>query len=172
MKLQTAIISIVAILILTGVFSWGYGRSGNQVAGVSNVAQTSELSEAGLKAPKIFYDFGTISMRDGNVEKDFTIINPTGADIKLKTVSTSCMCTKAIIVRKDGSTKGPFGMPGMGFVPPANEVVKAGESLVIRAVYDPNAHGPAGIGMIGRFINLVDESGNSIRLEIKALVKP
>ena len=63
-------------------------------------------------------------------------------------------------------------MPGMGFVPPANEVIKAGEIRAIRVVYDPNAHGPAGVGQIDRFVELTDSSGGAIQLEIKALVTP
>ena len=63
-------------------------------------------------------------------------------------------------------------MPGMGYVPPANETIKAGESRMIRVVYDPNAHGPAGVGRINRFVELVDSSGGTLGLEIKALVTP
>ena len=63
-------------------------------------------------------------------------------------------------------------MPGMGYVPPANELIKAGESRTIRVVYNPNAHGPAGVGRIDRFVTLTDEAGGALQLEIKALVTP
>ena len=64
-------------------------------------------------------------------------------------------------------------MPGHGgVVPKANALVKAGELLDIEVVFDPNAHGPAGVGRIDRFINLTDENGGELQFEIKALVKP
>ena len=111
-------------------------------------------------------------MKNGNVTKEFTVTNPTNQDITVSTMLTSCMCTTAFIVKPDGSTKGPFGMAGMGYVPPANEIIKAEESRVIRVVYDPNAHGPAGVGRIDRFVMLTDSEGGTLELEIKALVTP
>ena len=81
------------------------------------------------------------------------------------------MCTRACIESPNGE-KGPFGMEGMGYVPPANETIKAGESIDIKAVYDPNAHGPAGVGFVDRFVILTDANGNEIKLEIKAVVTP
>ena len=81
------------------------------------------------------------------------------------------MCTNAYIVN-GGRETGPFGMQGMGFVPPANELIKAGESRDIKVVYDPNAHGPSGVGAIDRYVFLTDEAAGKIQLEIKALVTP
>ena len=112
-------------------------------------------------------------MKDGKASKVFKVRNPGEEDINLEKVSTSCMCTNAYILMPDGEKKGPFGMPGHGgFVPKANEIVKAGEEREIEVVYDPNAHGPAGVGMIDRFVYLEDESGNKLELEIKANVTP
>ena len=112
-------------------------------------------------------------MKNGNVMKEFTVTNPTDQDVTVKTVLTSCMCTNAFVVSGDGSVKGPFGMPGHGgAVAPANETIKAGESRTIRVVYDPNAHGPAGVGRIDRFVTLTDDSGVTLEYEIKANVTP
>jgi hypothetical protein len=64
-------------------------------------------------------------------------------------------------------------MPGHGGpVGRANEIIKAGQSLNIKVVYDPNAHGPAGVGAIDRFIELTEENGGKTQLEIKAVVTP
>ena len=63
-------------------------------------------------------------------------------------------------------------MPGMGRVPPANERIKAGESRIIRIVYDPNAHGPAGVGRIEREIYLEDDAGAQTILKFEATVTP
>ncbi len=161
---KTAIVIVFVVVGVVGLMLW------------SSPAQQSVGADTGaasaLAATEILYDFGTISMKDGNVTKDFTVTNPTGKDVFIPGLVTSCMCTKAFMVEPDGSTKGPFGMPGMGFVPPVNETIKAGASRVIRVVYDPNAHGPAGVGQIDRIITLTDKSGGTLQLEIKALVTP
>lgn len=172
--MESKTISVVAVilLILIGLFIWGYAGKGGTTASVQNAPGTSGTSKSVLAAPEIFYDFGTISMKNGNVSREFRIDNPTDEDITVSTVLTSCMCTTAFIVGQDGILKGPFRMPGMGYTPPANEVIKAGESSVIRVVYDPNAHGPAGVGRIERFVTLTDASGGTVQLEIKALVTP
>lgn len=169
MKYKSTIILTTLVLAIIGTFVWGYFNksSTSSVQGVS-----SDKAHSALAAAETFYDFGQISMKNGDVQKDFVINNPTGTDIFIPRVATSCMCTKAYIVEADGSAKGPFGMLSMGYVPPANETIKPGESKIIRVVYDPNAHGPAGIGPIDRFISVTDANGGVLQLEIKALVTP
>lgn len=166
-----SVVSITAVLLVLGaLFYLGSRSQAGTEASVQGVSSAHAASA--LTASEVLYDFGTISMKDGNVTKDFTITNPTDADIAVSTVVTSCMCTTAFLVGKDGSLKGPFGMVGMGYAPPANEVIKAGESRVVRVVYDPNAHGPAGVGAIDRFVTLADAEGGALELEVKALVTP
>lgn len=169
MKNLIAISLLAAALAL--IFVWGKSNGGSTVASIQGAGGKSAPSA--LLVAEAFYDFGTISMRDGLVEKSFTVTNPTAEDIFVLRLVTSCMCTTAYIVSPDGQAKGPYGMPGhSGYVPLANELIKAGESRVIRVVYDPNAHGPAGVGPIDRFVTLTDEKGGTLQLEIKALVKP
>ncbi|MBI4088983.1 DUF1573 domain-containing protein [Candidatus Kaiserbacteria bacterium] len=172
MESKTTSIIAVVLLIFVGLFVWGYSGKGGTASSVQSAPGAAGNSESSLIAPEVFYDFGTISMRDGNVSKEFIVTNPTDSDITVHTVLSSCMCTTAFVVGPNGSAKGPFGMPGMGYVPPANELIKAGESRTIRVVYDPNAHGPAGVGRIDRFVTLTDASGGVLQLEIKALVTP
>ncbi|MFW0838181.1 MAG: DUF1573 domain-containing protein [Candidatus Komeilibacteria bacterium] len=143
---------------------WGRANqtsNGLQNSGAIGSAQVSESS----------FNFGTISMKDGLVDHIFKITNSTDQDIFVKEIYTSCMCTGAYIEKTDRE-KGPFGMKGMGYLPPANEIIKVGESLNIKVVYDPNAHGPAGIGTIDRLIYLTDASGGELQLEIEAVVTP
>ena len=173
MKSNTISIVAVVLLIFLGLFIWGYAGKGGTTASVQGNSDSPGTPRSALTATEVFYDFGTISMKDGNVTKEFAVTNPTGENINVSTLVTSCMCTAAFIVLPDGSAKGPFGMPGHGgSVPPANEIIKAGESRTIRVVYDPNAHGPAGVGQIDRFITLTDSYGGTLELEIKALVTP
>lgn len=161
---KTIIITLLIIVGLTTLIWWG---SLKQKPQVKNTGEGSVLS-----VDSNLHDFGTISMKDGDVIKEFVVTNPSDKDIFVSTVVTSCMCTKAFIVKSDGKTKGPFGMTGMGYVPPLNETIKAGENRIVRVVYDPNAHGPAGVGFIDRFVTLTDSSGNNLELEIKAIVTP
>ena len=170
MEPKTTITVLISVLILAGVFGLGYAGKGGTVASVQNT--TGSSTKTLLTAPESFYDFGIISMKNGDVSYDFTVTNPTDKEIMASTLVTSCMCTSALIIEPDGSTKGPFRMPGMGYVPPANEIIKAGDSRVIQVVYNPNAHGPAGVGRINRFAVLTDSNGNELRFEIKAVVTP
>ena len=171
MKSNTISIISIILFIFVGLFAWGYFGKGGTATSVQGVVAPTN-TESVLTASETLYDFGTISMKNGNVTKEFTVTNSTDKDIIVSTVLTSCMCTSAFIVGPDGSTKGPFKMPGMGYVPPANERIKAGESRAIRVVYDPNAHGPAGVGRIDRFVTLTDATGSTVQLGIKALVTP
>ncbi len=155
----------LVVLGIIGLFFWG---AQNRASPPKDTAS----AKSALAAAEVFYDFGTISMAHGTVEKLFEVTNPTNRDITLESLTTSCMCTVAFIV-KDGSRRGPFGMPGHGGpVPKANEVIPAGKTLAIDVVYDPAAHGPAGVGQVDRFVYLEDEAGAVLELEIKANVTP
>ena len=169
---KTTITIFTFIFVITGLFIWGAAGRAGTVASVPGAPGAASAEKSALTAPETFYDFGTISMKNWNVTKEFTVTNPTDQDITVSTVLTSCMCTTAFIVKPDGNVKGPFSMPGMGYIPPANETIKPGESRVVRVVYDPNAHGPAGVGEIDRFVMLTDASGGTLQFEIKALVTP
>src|SRR3989344_2889068 len=163
---KAIIIGAIIVLGLVGLMWWG--RS-NQAAGPS---ESSNGGKSSLVASEALYDFGTISMANGTVSKVFKVTNPTDKDIILSNIVTSCMCTTAYI-EKAGREKGPFGMPGHGgLTARANEVIKAGESLDIKGVYDPNAHGPAGVGPVDRFVELTEANGGTTQVEIKAVVKP
>lgn len=160
-------IFILIIIALAVGLMW-LGRK-SQSASPSQIPTGNTKSS--LTALETFYNFGTISMANGKVNKLFEITNSTGQEVNLERVITSCMCTAAYIVSANGE-KGPFGMPGHLPVPKANEILKAGETRTIKVVYDPAAHGPAGVGPIDRFIYLTDSSGGTLELEIKALVTP
>ena len=175
---QNTIISIgIIILFITGLVWWSKSVDKEKINAEGSekyhLARTENLAANVLTAAETFYNFGTISMKNGNVSKIFKVANPTSEDIKVPSLTTSCMCTTAYIVNEDGSRSRPFGMPGHGgAVPKANAVVKAGGSLDIEVVYDPNAHGPAGVGLIERSVFLEDESNNVIEFKFKVNVTP
>jgi len=175
MNKQTIVSLIVIILGVTGLVLWSKSVDNRALSSTETKSHPARIENTagGLKADNTFYDFGTISMKNGNVSKIFTVTNPTAEDITVPSLYTSCMCTKAYIVNSDGSKKGPFGMPGHGgTVPKANETIKAGSSVDIEVVYDPNAHGPAGVGLIERAVFLEDENRNVIEYKFKVNVTP
>ena len=165
MDKKTLATGALVLLGIAGLFFWGAQNR-------ASPPEDTVSSKSALTAAETLYDFGTISMARGTTEKLFEITNPTDRNITLESLTTSCMCTNAYIVKGD-ARRGPFGMPGHGGpVPRANEVIPAGGTLAIAVVYDPNAHGPAGVGIIDRFVYLEDESGSVLELEIKANVTP
>ncbi|MBU6370568.1 MAG: DUF1573 domain-containing protein [Patescibacteria group bacterium] len=170
MKLKETIIILAVCLAIFGLFVLGYANSGSSAASVQGVPANAPASA--LAASSTFYDFGTISMRNGDVSRDFTFTNPANHDVTITQVETSCMCTSALLVEPDGSTKGPFGMPGMGGMNATDETIKAGVTRTLRVIFNPAAHGPAGVGSIDRFILLTDASGGALKFEIKAIVTP
>src|SRR3989338_782116 len=96
MESKSTIIAFTVGIIFIGLFIWG--GIGNRETGTST--QRTSMSTAfasGLTASETFYDFGTISMKNGNVMKEFTVTNTTDQDINVLTVLTSCMCTTAFV---------------------------------------------------------------------------
>ncbi len=166
---------IVIVVLLAGLLL--YARPGSKVNSQDSISTSGNfhLARKGdvLTTEEKLYDFGTISMKNGNVSKVFKITNAGSGEVEISKLTTSCMCTTAYLIRPDGTRKGPFGMPGHGSsVPRLNETIRAGESRDIEVVYDPNAHGPAGVGMVDRFVFLEDSNGEVLQLEIKANVTP
>lgn len=174
MKNKIIVYTIIVTVLFVGIFLYAKPDKNENKKINGEEISNSHPAKIGntLTAEEIFYDFGMISMKNGNVSKSFKIINSTNEDVKLPSLTTSCMCTKAYFIDSAGNKKGPFGMPGMGFVPKLNATIKAGAAGEIEAVYDPNAHGPAGVGMIDRFIYLEDANNNKLQFEIKANVTP
>lgn len=167
MKIKNIITFFIVLVGLFGLMWWARPAQ----TSVSTPTSSGETSSALTTLEKL-YDFGTISMGNGRVEKLFEVVNSADQDVALESISTSCMCTTAYLTSA-GKEKGPFGMPGHGGgATKANEIVKAGESRTVRVVYDPAAHGPAGIGPVDRFIYLTETSGRTLELEIKAVVTP
>ncbi len=157
--------SALIALAIVGLMWWG---GANDMPAHS---QPDVDTKSALSASEQIFDFGVISMKDGNVDHVFKVANPTDRDVMIERLSTSCMCTTAYII--EGASKtGPFGMPGMGYGSKASKLFRARGTMDIDVVYDPNAHGPAGIGPMERSIHLTDANGGVLQLQIKALVRP
>ncbi len=161
----------VVVVASVGLLAFASRWAGSPVTpGPALTARTSSSSD--LAANQYSYNFGTISMKDGVVHRDFTITNTSSSTVTLAGVDTSCMCTTAYVVHADGSKEGPFGMDGMGYRYDASDTLAPGATTTVRVVYDPAAHGPAGVGHIDRTIDLHEANGSTLQLEIAADVTP
>ena len=81
------------------------------------------------------------------------------------------MCTKATL--KIGDKKfGPFGMPSHVAIPTIRAILSPQETAEVEAVFDPNAHGPAGVGKIERVVTLENNAGEPVVFEFSAMVTP
>ncbi|MBI2034094.1 MAG: DUF1573 domain-containing protein [Candidatus Liptonbacteria bacterium] len=168
MKTKNIITSIIIIAVILGVAIWiGKPASGpSQKANINSFGGNSVLSPDELS-----YDFGTISMAAGKVDHSFRIKNSGAEPITISQIYTSCMCTSATLILGEKRT-GPFGMPGHGFLPKINKVIGPSGEAALEVVFDPAAHGPAGVGPIDRVVYLENNSGATLELGIKANVRP
>lgn len=164
MNMTTSIGFIAAILILVGLV---WITRLDSPSGAASV----KVSGGSLTTEERKYDFGSISMAAGNVEREFRLKNSGAEAIVIKKIYTSCMCTEATLIIGD-RRKGPFGMPGHGSLGSIQEVVGPGEEAIIEVVFDPQAHGPAGVGPIQRVVTIEHDSGQPIGLEFRAIVTP
>ena len=111
-------------------------------------------------------------MANGKVNHEFKITNSSDQPVNIKDISTSCMCTAANF-KFNGKTYGLFGMPGHGGgATAANITFNPGDTGILDVIYDPNAHGPAGVGAIDRFVYVEDKNGGRLEIEIKTVVTP
>lgn len=117
------------------------------------------------------YDYGTISMKDGKVKTAFTLKNPGTEALSLSKMYTTCMCTEATLLI-NGKSEGPFGMQGHGAIPTFSQTLQPNQEAQVEVMYDPNAHGPSGVGRIERSIIIEGQGGTLATFNIKANVAP
>lgn len=158
------VVAVIAGLILTSRL---VPTAGDSDASQANVQST--LSN--LKADEVLYNFGNISMAAGKVNHIFRVKNIGTEAATIVKMYTSCMCTVATLTA-GGKNFGPIGMAGHGFVPKINAAVAPGEEITVDVVFDPAAHGPAGVGTIERIVSLEGNPGEVITLQFKAFVTP
>jgi hypothetical protein len=176
MPKQLKIIIIVAVAVLgLGIALFIAQPKDNQPAAEANhqgMDMGSDKTESGvLEANETFHDFGTISMKNGKVSTTFKVKNVKAEPVVLTRLYTSCMCTDATL-KITGKTEGPFGMLGHGIVKSFNDLLPPDETAEVEVVFDPNAHGPAGVGTIERTVTVEGQNGKLAELNIKATVTP
>lgn len=158
------ILIIIAVVVVLGGLVW-IARPGSPNTPIKQSNSTLTVEEANN------YSFGTISMAEGSVSHEFKIKNTGSEAVVIKKLYTSCMCTTTTI-GVNGKQFGPFGMVGMGYIPAINQTINPGEEATVKAIFDPAAHGPAGVGHIERVITLENNAGEPIELHFTAVVTP
>ena len=125
-----------------------------------------------LVADTVLYSFGAIPLTGGLVRTTYAVRNPNTEPVTVSSVWTSCMCTTAVL-RKGNDVFGPFGMPGHGGPRRAISLTLApGEVIDVEAVFDPAAHGPAGVGPAARSVFLASGIRDPLELSFTATVTP
>ncbi len=119
-----------------------------------------------------YYDFGTISMRDGDVTHTYELQNNSDEEVVLGELYTSCMCTTARVKYSDGNVSKLGGMRGHGAPTYLNRAIQPGESFQVEVIYNPAAHGPAGTGPVNRTVYIETNSTRMpvIELNLSAMV--
>ena len=117
------------------------------------------------------YDFGKISMAKGNVSHAFEVKNNSSEPLKIEKIYTSCMCTTALLAIGD-ELSGPFGMPGHGMIPPVKKTLSPGATASLEVIFDPQAHGPAGLGKVERIVYVETGDGEVQEFKFTAEVAP
>lgn len=149
---------IIGAIVLVGVLLIGYAavysNQGNESDNLTNVsASASKLTV--LEQP---YDFGDIEIFDGKVSTNYTLKNEGTEDVTITKAGTSCMCTEGEIA---GFT---FGMHGSDV---KSVIIPAGGEEIVKATYDPLAHGPNGVGPVTRTLELETNSIETPKIELR-----
>jgi len=135
------------------------------------VALATAPGSRALVAREQYFDFGPISMRAGKVSHRFWFQNEGPDPVTIHRVYTSCMCTTATLV-KGLRTIGSYGMPGHGPLPAVDQALEPKEAAYVDVVFDPAAHGPAGLGRTERTVTIETWSGAPLTIGFVAMVTP
>lgn len=143
--------AVVAVLIGFTLMS---ANQGSDSANTTSVG-TSAAVVSVVEQP---YDFGDIEIFDGKVSTSYTLKNGGAESMTITKAGTSCMCT-------EGEIAGfVFGMHGSEV---KSVIIPAGGEEVVKATYDPLAHGPSGVGPVTRMLNLETNSTETPKIELR-----
>ncbi len=159
-------IIIGAIVTFALLFGGLYLMSRSQPQVMVNPQATGQLT-----AGESFYDFGSVSMAKGLVSRKFTLTNPDSVPAVVIKIYSSCMCTKGTLTVGD-RTYGPYGMPGHGAIPGIAAEIAPGQTAQLEVIFDPAAHGPAGVGKIERTVTAELNGQSPLNFNFSANVTP
>jgi hypothetical protein len=146
------------VALIGGLAFWLTRSAGGGSGGGDSFVSASEATN--LEAsPSGIMSLGPVAYGGGIVSKSFEVTNNSDKAIKLRKITTSCMCTAAKVKMGDKETK-LFGMEMNGDLNPLIDFdIPAGATVQAIFNFDPAAHGPQGIGAIDREITLFFDVG-------------
>ncbi|PIR89477.1 MAG: hypothetical protein COU07_01080 [Candidatus Harrisonbacteria bacterium CG10_big_fil_rev_8_21_14_0_10_40_38] len=144
--------------------------AGGDVSGVSSGSSQNGTGSLTV-VDSNYFDFGTISMSSGVVSHKFVLKNVGASPVVIRKFYTSCMCTSATL-QIAGERFGPFGMRGHGIIPRVDQTLDLGDEAIVDVVFDPAAHGPAGVGQVNRVVTIENDANNPVELKFHAIVTP
>jgi len=160
-KINQNIIYGAVILLLAGLIVW------LSASGERGENEILSVSASALDAVEESFDFGVVSMKDGNVSHQFELKNKGEEPVKISKAYTSCMCTTAYIIDNAGKRHGKFGMQGHRDVLSTADIkIGAGESVMVETIFDPAAHGPNGVGKIKRTVHIETNSQDHPEIQL------
>ncbi len=160
-----------AVVIAFGIFAPPKKSSEYKFSYATEPTQAQFTGPRLLASDVPFHAFGRISMAAGKVSHRYSIRNTGVSPLTITKIYTSCMCTAATLVTRT-ATRGPFGMAGHGIQPSVRERLAPGETAQVDVVFDPAAHGPAGVGPTDRVVTILNDVGPSLELRFNAMVTP
>lgn len=136
-------------------------------SGQDNKSAAQEKTSGKLTIAENDFELGEISMKNGNVYREYQLSNNSQEPVTITKMNTSCMCTKAQLKEGEETLTGWAGMSGhsTGTLYP-NQTVNPGETVTVVANFDPNAHGPDATGPIHRTVNIQTNSKTNSTLSL------
>lgn len=159
-KVLIGFIIVTVLILIGGIFILSKISTTGQISGVSTNVKFS--------ANEKNFDWGQIAYNGPDATKTFTIKNSGTEILKLTNIKTSCACTKAQVVI-DGKSSPYFSMhttsSWIGEISPGKEA-----SLTV--IFDPDFHGPSGVGTVERLISMEtnDAANPQIEFSLKGVV--
>lgn len=167
-----------AVVVVVGVAVVGVlSARGREVPAEASGAMAAPAAQPApppspLVADHPLHEFGDVPIDGGLVEAEFTITNTGSEPTSIVAAYTSCMCTTAILSFPDGTTEGPFGMPGHDLPVTLDREVGPQESVGVTVRFDPGAHGPDATGPVQRTVLFHTSDGSRTSVELTANVVP
>lgn len=143
-----AIIGVIALIFVAG-FWLSSSPSKNIVVEINSEAKAVVATSA--------HDWGEISMKDGLVEATFDVMNQGEGVLQLHNITTSCSCTNAQLFFEGGASP----MFGMHSKSKYVKEVAPGETIQVKAIFDPAFHGPGGVGPLTRDVSVETNDPNN-----------
>ncbi|OGM18922.1 hypothetical protein A2686_03955 [Candidatus Woesebacteria bacterium RIFCSPHIGHO2_01_FULL_38_10] len=145
--IKILIFSLGLTFLLIIVFVLWQGKSPGET-----LEPESTVKIEGVEVTPEDYDLGDVPIKGGIVTRGYEIGNTTERALKLKKITTSCMCTTASVSVGDKETRF-FGMEGHGDKNPSVNL-EIGPDQIGKVVvrFDPAAHGPQGVGLFDRSV--------------------